>query len=337
MIARAAARAERDRQRAQASQQAAMARALRNAERQAKADAKEAARLHVAAQIEEADDLTRAVQDREKAIGNLLACSLGKNPMVELSTMMKSFTPTKFDETQWNLLSPPNRDEFAAKAPSFFARLLPGATGRHERRVMEGDRRFDAADAAYKERLQERDAAVTKFEVIENTRREEIDQHNSTVLAWQRGLEANEHTAVVGYFELIIKRSLEGEPDAVSAEVGYAPDSRHLVVDLELPELSAIPEETGFRCVKSTDRIDRIIRSLAKRKALYGDLLCQIALKCIDTVFRGGPRSAVDCLTLNGMLDTTDPATGQQVRVCLLSRQGHKGCFSRLEPRTGSA
>jgi hypothetical protein len=130
MIARAAARAERDRQRAQASQQAAMARALRNAERQAKADAKEAARLHVAAQIEEADDLTRAVQDREKAIGNLLARSLGKNPMVELSTMMKSFTPTKFDETQWNLLSSPNRDEFAAKAPGFFARLLPGAAGR---------------------------------------------------------------------------------------------------------------------------------------------------------------------------------------------------------------
>jgi len=27
----------------------------------------------------------------------------------------------------------------------------------------------------------------------------------------------------------------------------------------------------------------------------------------------------VDCLTLNGMLDTIDPGTGQQVRVCLLS------------------
>jgi restriction system protein len=319
MIARAAARAERDRQRAQASQQAAMVRTLRNAERQAKADAKEATKFHVAAQIEEADDLSRAVQDREKAIGNLLARSLGKNPMVDLSTMMKSFTPTRFDETKWELLSPPNLDEFAAKAPGFFARLLPGATGRHERRVMDADRRFDAADAAYKERLQERDAAVTKFEAIENTRREEIDQHNATVLAWQRGLETNEHAAVVGYFKLIINRSLEGEPDAVSAEVGYAPDSRHLVVDLELPELSAVPEETGFRYVKSTDRIDRIIRPPAKRKALYGHLLCQIALKCIDTVFRGGPRSAVECLTLNGMLDTTDPATGQQVRVCLLS------------------
>ena len=78
-------------------------------------------------------------------------------------------------------------------------------------------------------------------------------------------------------------------------------------MDLELPELSAVPEETGFRYVKSTDRIDRIIRPPAKRKALYGDLLCQIALKCIDTVFRGAPDGAVECLTLNGMLDTIDP------------------------------
>ena len=139
------------------------------------------------------------------------------------------------------------------------------------------------------------------------------------MLKWQRGLESNEHAAIIGYLKLIIDHSLEGEPDAVSAEVGYAPDSRHLVVDLELPELSVVPEETGFRYVKTTDRIDRIIRPPAKRKALYGYLLCQVALKCIDTVFRGGPSSAVECLTLNGMLDTTDPATGQQLRVCLLS------------------
>jgi len=96
----------------------------------------------------------------------------------------------------------------------------------------------------------------------------------------QRGLEAKEHSAVVGYFKLVIERSLNGEPNAVSAEVGYAPDSWHLVVDLELPELSVVPEVMGFRYVKSPDRIDPIIRPAGKRKALYANLLCQVALKC---------------------------------------------------------
>jgi restriction system protein len=314
-----------------------MIRALRNAERQAKAaerqtkdDAKQAAKLHVVAQIEEAEDLSRAVQDRVEAIGNLLAGALAKNPRVDLSSIMKTFAPARFDETQWEMLAAPDRDEFAPKAPRVFARLLPSSARRHERRVMEADRRFDAAYAAYNQRLQERAKAISQFEAIEKARREEIDQHNATVLAWQRGLEANEHAAVVGYFKLIINRGLEGEPDAVSAEVGYGPDSRHLVVDLELPELSTIPEETGFRYVKSTDRIDPIIRPPAKRKALYGNLLSQVALKCIDTVFRGAPNSAVECLTLNGMLDTTDPATGQQTRVCLLSVRITSDAFHAL-------
>jgi len=47
-------------------------------------------------------------------------------------------------------------------------------------------------------------------------------------------------------------------------------------------------------------------------------------------VFRGAPNSAVECLTLNGMLDTTDPATGQQIRVCLLSVRITSDAFHAL-------
>jgi hypothetical protein len=35
----------------------------------------------------------------------------------------------------------------------------------------------------------------------------------------------------------------------------------------------------------------------------------QVALKCVDAIFRGSPAGVVECLTLNGMLDTIDPST----------------------------
>ena len=257
-IAREVARAERVKQQEHARQAAARIRELRNAERQAKADAKEAARLHVAAQIEEADDSTHAVEDREKAIHNLLAHALANNPAVDLASLLKSFTPNTFDESPWRFPAP-NRNEFTPETPGFFARMLPGATRRYERRAFEANRRFDAAEASYRERLQARATAVATLEADESTRKSEVNRLNASVRELQRGLEAKEHSAVVGYFKLIIERSLNGEPNAVSAEVGYAPDSRHLVVDLELPELSVVPEEMGFRYVKSADRIDPII------------------------------------------------------------------------------
>jgi restriction system protein len=317
-IAREVARAERAKQQEQARHAAARIRELRNAERQTKADAKEAARLHVAAQIEEADALTHAVEDREKAIHNLLAHALANNPAVDLASLLKSFTPNTFDESPWRFPAP-NRNEFTPETSGFFTRMLPGATGRYERGAFEANRRFDEAEASYRKHLQARATAIAAFEADESTRKSEVDRLNASVRELQKGLEAKEHSAVVGYFKLVIERSLNGEPNAVSAEVGYAPDSRHLVVDLELPELSVVPEEMGFRYVKSPDRIDPIIRPAGKRKALYANLLCQVALKCTDTVFRGDLTNAVECLTLNGMLDTIDPATGQNIRVCLLS------------------
>jgi hypothetical protein len=152
-IAREVARAERAKQQEQARQAAARIRKLRNAERQTKADAKEAARLHVAAQIEEADALTHAVEDREKAIHNLLAHALANNPAVDLASLLKSFTPNTFDESPWRFPAP-NRNEFTPETPGFFARMLPGATGRYERRAFEANRRFDEAEASYRQEPQ---------------------------------------------------------------------------------------------------------------------------------------------------------------------------------------
>ena len=147
----------------------------------------------------------------------------------------------------------------------------------------------------------------------------EAERRDAAVQEAHRRLDAGEHAGVVGYFKLVLESSLAGDPDALSAEVGYSPDSKHMVVDLELPEFSVVPEEAAFRYVKSGDRVEPVARPLAKRKAVYSHLLSQVVLKCVDTVFRASPPAVLDCLTLNGMLDAVDPATGRQVRVCLLS------------------
>jgi restriction system protein len=329
MIARAAARAERAHQQAQIRQQAATIRDLRNAERQAKADAKEAVRLYLASRVEEAEDLTRAIQEREAAIDGVLANALGKNPAIDLSGTLKSFIAGRFDESRWTIVQP-NPDDYVPLRPGFWARLIPGAAGRYDRRVADATRRYETADAVHKQLCQNRVAAYQSFVADEALKRIEVERHNDAVNEMQRGLDSCRHAAVVGYYERVIDRSLQGEPDAISAEIGYSPDSRHLVVDLELPEISTIPEESGFRYVKSGDRIEAVERPLAKRRAIYGLLLSKITLKCVDTIFRGGPSGVVECLTINGMLETIDPATGQQVRICLLSVRVTADIFKTL-------
>ena len=317
-LARAAARAERAQQQAQIRQQAAAIRELRNADRQAKADKKEAARLYVASRTEEADDLTKAVQQREAAIERVLVEALGKNPAVPLGSTLRSFVDGHFEESQWVSVQPRIEDYLPHK-PGFWASLVPGAAGRHGRRVADAKRRYQTADCVHKQRCQARETAYASFVADEAIKRADVDQHNKAVADMQPGLKACEHSSLIGYYKLVLDQSLQGEPDAISAEIGYSPESKHLVVDLELPEISTIPAETAFRYVRSVDSIEAIERPLAKRRAIYGLLLSNITLKCVDTIFRGGPGGTVECLTVNGMLETIDPATGQQVRICLIS------------------
>ena len=329
-IARDAARAERARQQAVARQAASARRDARDLTRQAKEDAKEAARLHLASQLEETEALTREVVEREQAIDTLLATGLSRDPKLDLSELIKVFAPYRFDEQPWHL-PVPHISAFAPAAPAFFARMIPGAKGRHVRRLDAASAKLATAQTAYEANRKERAAALAKFEKAEKARHAELERTNDKIREIQRGVAASEHGGVVAYFKLVLERSLTGEPDAIAAEVGYSAESRHLVVDLELPELAVVPEEASFKYTKSADRIDAVPRPVAKRKSQYGNLISQITLKCVDTVFRSGPADIVDCLTVNSMLDAVDPATGQEVRVCLVSVRVTADTFGSLK------
>ena len=317
-IARASARAQRAQQQAAARSEFTQRRAAKALAAQTKADAKEATRLYVASRVEEAEDMTDDIQKREQLIENLLTQAMAKNPEISFKTDMCCFVPAIFNDSQWTLREP---DPFAYIPPkqSAIARIMPGAAGRHARRVKENQRKFADDQAAYEDERKSRIRAKIAFQIRESTRQAEVIRHNQEVEQSEHAFRAGEHDATVKYFQCALDESLAGEPDAESATIGYSADSRHLVVDLELPEFTAIPEETGFRYVKASDRIDPIARPVAKRKTLYARLVNLVSLKCIDTVFRADPKQTVDCLTVNGMLDAVDPATGQDVRVCLLS------------------
>lgn len=305
---RAAAQAERDRERQ-----------ARNAERYAKQIAKDAVRDHHSAQSAKADALTRETREREESIETLLTRALSVDPAIDLSARIHTFTPIQFDDRKWDLTAP-NRATFDVTPPNFLMRMLPGASARYGRRIKVSEALFEAAKEKHKSDCLARAKALAAFEASEEKRKEVMDRENSKVYELEENIKKSSYDDVVSYFRAVMDGALRGEPDAVSAELGYSPASKHMVIDLGLPDFLVIPEEIGYKYVKSSGRIESVPRPLAKRRSLYGNLICQITLKCVDTVFRGGRKyEAIDCLTVNGMLDAIDPATGKDVRVCLLS------------------
>ena len=325
---RAAAQAQRAHERAVRQDHAARLREARFAERQAKADARDAARAYTAARVAETEDLNAEIAESEMAIGTVLTRALTHRPRIAFDAMTEKFQPVAFDRDNWRMV-PPERSHFPPTRMSFFARLIPGSGKKRARYQQDADERYEEAKARFADHLARQSAALTRHEEAERSRAEAIDAHNEGVRDLEQRFLAGDHEAVVFCYDLLIKQSLDGEFDALSAEVGYSPSSRQLVVDLELPDIDTVSEESGFKYVKSSDRIDPVSRPVAKRRALYASFIQQIVLKCLDTVFRGSG-VAVDVVTINGMLDSVDPATGQQVRPCLVSVKVTSDTFAGL-------
>ncbi len=329
VIAREAARAERAHIAEAKRQVAARERQRRNAERQAKADVREAAKLYLEERLQEAEDLSNEVLATEREILNLLADALRNQDFFDPLNELQTFSPRTFDDAEWRSLQP-KFSSYLPQKPSFFQGLMPGSKARYETACVAAKMKFDAATLEHEKIISLRDAAFEAFQQSERARQQEVSIFNQKVHIRNENLQKGQHTAVVESYTKLLSKTFVHEVDATSAEVGYASESRHMVVDIELPELEMIPNESSFKYVRSGDKIEAVRRSIAKRRALYSHLLSQIILKCIDSIFRGGVKSIVDCLTVNGMLETINPATGAQVRLCLISVRVTEDLFKNL-------
>jgi restriction system protein len=128
----------------------------------------------------------------------------------------------------------------------------------------------------------------------------------------------------------------EGIP--VDAEVGYRPDSGQLLIVRELPDTDIIPTEATFRYVKTRDVIESTPRKPADVRQRYADLISQLALLTLRDTFAATSTQQVSDVTVNCHLSTTDRATGQAIRPCLLTVSASRDKFDelvldRLEPR----
>ena len=107
----------------------------------------------------------------------------------------------------------------------FFSRMMPGASKRQQLREALAKVRFETADSEYQKSWRERWAALAQFEDAERGETgADLDRRNDTVVDFYRRLTALDHAAVVAHYKLLLEKSLSGDPDALSAEVGYSKD-----------------------------------------------------------------------------------------------------------------
>jgi restriction system protein len=119
-------------------------------------------------------------------------------------------------------------------------------------------------------------------------------------------------------------------------EVAYSPASRRLTVAVDLPRPEGVPAEKAFRYSAAQGEIVPVPRPESDLRRIYQDAVARLALCVADYAAAVTAPGVVDVVAVNGHVRGTDPATGQQVRPCLVSFVVAREVFEQValdEPR----
>jgi restriction system protein len=342
-IERASRRDQINRHRQQVAYARNMARATREAERGQRAqqrylaaEAREQTRLYVESRTAEADEQDTEVKQRIAALQSILQSGLARNSYVDLDTLKHSPKDEPFQPGALaHPLPLPDWQTYLPAPLGWIANLVPGAKAKHEQRGIESKRLFEAELSMQQENERRRQQGLEDLRaqheanVAQEFRR--VQTQHTEVEKLKAALQARSPDAVVEYFDLVLGRSEYPDDFPGVARLAYVPESKQLVVEMDLPKFEIVPEVESFRYVKSKDEIVESSRPVKERRALYLSVIAQTTLRTLHEVFSADRAGMVETIVLNGHVDEIDRSTGQPVRPCVVTVRTSRDVFATID------
>jgi restriction system protein len=227
-----------------------------------------------------------------------------------------------------------NDPEFDAQL-NFLTRIIPSVRDNEKARVAakftEAKKKWSEEMAARwqrEEKVRERfKNDVAEWEAKRSNWLDERDKRNAAVGVWREAYLARTPETIPDYCELVLSNSKYPDSFPADAAIDYIPDSRTIVVDYCLPDVSVLPTLKEVKFIASREAIQEVHVSDAWLNRTYDSVLYQVALRSLYELFQADAADAIDSIVFNGWVNSIDKATGKEVNGCILSIQASKPEF----------
>lgn len=325
-------RSEWERQQAAARREAD--RVAREQARLAKQQEKEARERHVAAQQRTADEKTAALKTQLTELDEVLVDVLGRTPFsvqfLEAAPRRPVFQPGALAVAQ----GPPVWEEYAPDEPGLLGRLA-GVSRRYQRNLAAARTRWekDTTEHEKAEKSRQQALASARAEHAERVKHAEAQAaaHNAEISARWNAFSAGEPDAVEWYINQILDASHYPPGFPSRRQVAYRPETRDVVVEIELPAQDLVSTVREYRYVKSRDEINSVPSPPAEIRRRYAQLVARVALRTLHEIFTATPAEVIEAVVFNGRVASIDRATGKDIRPHLLSVEAERDVFGELE------
>lgn len=291
---------------------------------------------HHAARQDEAERLTREAGRRTAELDSVLLDGLRRPVALDIARDPPRRPEIPFDPPADLACDAPAPEwaDFAPSPPGLLTRTLGLGAQRAEEARREAQADFDRAVADHRAQEQARVEALETARADHARRQadlaDEAAAQEDELRHRRRAFAVGEQAAV----EQTLGAALSDRalPDGVPSEVqvGHRPESCQVLAIRELPRPDVVPTPLSFRYVKTRDRIEHTSRKPAEINKRYAGLLAQVALLTLHDIFTTTTVEQVHEVTVTGVLDARNPATGQVERQCLVSVAATREEFAGL-------
>lgn len=309
---------------------------------QARRDEKEHTLLRLAQKAELALQRTRDVEAELTSLQRILRDGIEVDHVLEWDALKDQSlftTPRPAIPEPQSVPRPPDMTDAQFQPRlSLLDRVLPY---RRELRKAEAEDRFRSAHNQW----------VVGKEVAEKANSESVARHKAEVEAWeeQKRLHAEgkakqhatieqlhaayEHKELDGlreYWDQVLSRSEYPDSFPRGFTLDYISETKLLVVEYSLPDVSCFPKLKEVKYTKSRDEFKEIQLSEKALREMYNDVLYQITLRSVLELFQSDVVDAINMIVFNGWVNSVDKAIGKEVNACILSLQVTKTEFMQL-------
>lgn len=327
-------RRRREAERAARALQREQLRRQREQARQRAAAEKERKQLYLESRLADTEQANRELTRYVETLEGLLAQTLAVNDAIDFESLKDKPAQLRFKPGA--LAQPGHPPELAPPAPlSALQKLVPGAKAKHAAATAAAEQEHAEAMVVYEQTERDRETRLAAARAAHDERArveaERITAQHAQVDAFRTSYERGKPEAVVNYSSMVLAASRYPDGFPQQHKVAFVPESRQLVVELDLPTFEVVPDALEYRYVRARDEITPKARPIGQRKALYTRVVAQTALRTVHELFESDRAGHFDSVVFNGHVDTIDPRTGQPVRPCLVTLRSTRDAFAALE------
>lgn len=314
----------------------------RKLEAEAKRQAREQKAQAIAEQKALAEEYTQEAQKALEALECVLLHTLGVDDVVDWESLKEH---TEFSEPKpkepdpMKVLPEPKRSDSRYKVELDILDKL--FSSRREAKEQEAEKRFEAHHQKWEEKsaqlLEEHQSQMEEYEAALASWEERRDdfvktqaERNAAIDAQREDYSRGDAGAVMDYCDLVLANSQYPDYFPQTYELDYNPENKILIVDYQLPSLSALPTLSSVGYIQSRNKFTEKHISQAQLNRTFNDLSYQIALRTIHELYEADQVDVLASIVFNGFVHSIDPATGQEINPCIMSVQAEKEGFEQI-------